>query len=223
MNIQEQIKKYQSEVSEFGAKLIAVSKTKPMEDVQTAYDIGQRIFGENKVQELTEKQESLPKDIEWHMIGHLQSNKVKYIAPFVSLIHAVDSIKLLKEINKQALKNNRIIQVLLQAHIAEETNKFGFSYSELNTILEENQLKELHNINVIGLMAIATNTNDTNVIRQEFKTLKSFFDKHNSSTSENINLKELSIGMSNDYKIALEEGATLIRVGSSIFGSRNYN
>lgn len=200
--------------------LVAVSKTYPNAAILKAYEVGQRVFGENKVQELVEKYESLPKDIEWHMIGHLQSNKVKYIAPFVKLIHGVDSLKLLQEINKRAEQNHRIIDCLLQVHIAQEETKFGFDENEVIELLKSDEIKTLKNINVIGLMGMATNTENETLVRNEFKSLKQLFDK---LTTFNFQLSTLSMGMSNDYKIAIEEGSTIIRVGSSIFGSRNYH
>lgn len=200
--------------------LVAVSKTYPNAAILQAYEVGQRVFGENKVQELVEKYESLPKDIEWHMIGHLQSNKVKYIAPFVKLIHGVDSLKLLQEINKRAEQNHRIIDCLLQVHIAQEETKFGFDENEVIELLKSDEIKTLKNINVIGLMGMATNTENETLVRNEFKNLKQLFDK---LTAFNFQLSTLSMGMSNDYKIAIEEGSTMIRVGSSIFGSRNYH
>jgi pyridoxal phosphate enzyme (YggS family) len=194
--------------------LVAVSKTKPNTAILEAYQAGQRIFGENKVQELAKKAEELPKDIVWHMIGHLQTNKVKFIAPFVSLIHGVDSLKLLKEINKRAEQNNRIIDCLLQVHIATESTKFGFGLDELESAL--NTAKESQNIKIIGLMGMATFTDDTQQVTQEFKSLKTVFD-----TVKNNNITTLSMGMSGDYKIAIEQGSTMIRVGSAIFGHRN--
>jgi pyridoxal phosphate enzyme (YggS family) len=194
--------------------LVAVSKTKPNTAILEAYQAGQRIFGENKVQELAKKAEELPKDIVWHMIGHLQTNKVKFIAPFVSLIHGVDSLKLLKEINKRAEQNNRIIDCLLQVHIATESTKFGFGLDELESAL--NTAKESQNIKIIGLMGMATFTDDTQQVTQEFKSLKTVFD-----TLKNNNITTLSMGMSGDYKIAIEQGSTMIRVGSAIFGHRN--
>ncbi|MDF1674754.1 MAG: YggS family pyridoxal phosphate-dependent enzyme [Vicingaceae bacterium] len=200
--------------------LVAVSKTKSNEAILEAYQAGQRIFGENKVQELTEKYESLPKDIKWHMIGHLQSNKVKYIASFVSLIHGVDSFKLLKEINKRAAQNERVINCLLQIHIAEEDTKFGFDEKEVIELIKSEAFQDLKNIKVVGLMGMATFTENENQIRKEFKNLKKLFD--NLSTLY-FPLSTLSIGMSGDYQIAIEEGSTMIRVGSSIFGERNYN
>lgn len=201
--------------------LVAVSKTKPNEALQEAYDAGQRIFGENRVQELIEKQESLPNDIEWHMIGHLQRNKVKYIAPFVSLVHAIDKPKLLIEVNKQAEKNNRKIRVLLQFHIAQESTKFGLDLNEAKQFLNSEQFKELKNVTVSGVMGMATFTDNETQVRNEFKSLKIIFDelkKHYFSEDENF--KEISMGMSGDYQLAIEEGSTMVRVGSSIFGKR---
>lgn len=200
-------------------QLVAVSKTKPVELLMEAYNAGQRIFGENKVQEMVAKHEQMPNDIEWHMIGHLQSNKVKYIAPFVSLIHAVDSLKLLETINKEALKNNRIINCLLQIYIADEETKFGLDETELNTLIESETYKQMQNIKIVGLMGMATNTDDENKIRNEFKKLRSLF---GNSRFTNYDLRILSMGMSSDYKIAVEEGSTMVRVGSLIFGDRNY-
>ena len=203
-------------------RLIAVSKTKPVSDLREAYDAGQRIFGENYVQELTEKQPLLPPDIEWHFIGHLQSNKVKYIAPFVQSIHGVDSFKLLKEISKQAVKNNRTIHCLLQVHIAKEESKFGFSADELRAELQTFDPSDYPGIALAGLMGMASFTSDEALIRSEFKTLKQVFDELASSPFNNLpSFKELSMGMSSDWRIAVEEGSTLIRVGSSIFGRRN--
>jgi hypothetical protein len=200
-----------------GVTLVAVSKTKPNEAIEEAYNAGQRIFGENKVQELVGKQEKLPKDIEWHMIGHLQSNKVKYIAPFVSLIHAVDSLKLLKEINKQGKKNDRIIPVLLQMHIAEEETKFGLDKSELMEVLLA--AKELTNVEIKGLMGMATFTDNQDKITKEFDSLKLIFDEVNSMNQ--IELNTLSMGMSGDFQLAISCGSTMVRVGSSIFGERH--
>lgn len=197
--------------------LVAVSKTKPVEAIQEAYDAGQRIFGENKIQEMAAKYELLPKDIKWHMIGHLQSNKVKYMAHFVDLIHGVDSLKTLKEINKQATKHNRVIDCLLQARIAEEDTKFGLPFSEIEQILASNELKELQNINIIGLMAMASFTADETQVKNEFDSLKTFFNK---LTTNNQQLTTLSIGMSGDYLVAIESGSTMVRVGSAIFGLR---
>jgi pyridoxal phosphate enzyme (YggS family) len=204
-----------------GCKLIAVSKTNPVEKVKEAYDAGQRVFGENRVQELTPKFEALPKDIEWHMIGHMQTNKIKYIAPFIHLIHAVDSYNVLEEINKQALKNNRTIPCLLQIHIAEEESKFGFSEQEVLDLIQSEGFKKLDHILIVGLMGMATFTTDAGQVRKEFKRLRFFFEQLKSmALPPNIIMKELSMGMSGDYKIALEEGSTMIRVGSAIFGER---
>jgi pyridoxal phosphate enzyme (YggS family) len=194
--------------------LVAVSKTKPNTAILEAYQAGQRIFGENKVQELEQKANELPKDIAWHMIGHLQTNKVKFIAPFVSLIHGVDSLKLLKEINKRAEQNNRIIDCLLQVHIASESTKFGFGLSEVESAL--NQAKEFKNIRITGLMGMATFTDDTQQVSQEFKSLKTVFD-----SIKNNHITTLSMGMSGDYNLAIEQGSTMIRAGSAIFGHRN--
>lgn len=196
--------------------LIAVSKTKPIELIMEAYKVGHRDFGENYVQELTEKQALLPNDIRWHFIGHLQSNKVKYIAPFVHLIHGVDSLKLLKEINKEAKKNNRIISCLLQMHIADEETKFGFSIEEAEQLLKSSELTALTNTRVIGLMAMASNTTDQQKIRNEFRSVMNLCAKF-------PDLKVRSYGMSSDYTIAIEEGSTMVRIGSSIFGERNYS
>ena len=203
------------------AILIAVSKTKSVDDIQEVYNTGQRVFGENKVQELVTKYEILPKDIQWHMIGNLQTNKVKYIAPFISAIHSVDSLRLAIEINKQALKNNRIIDILLEIHIAAETNKSGFSEEELIDHLDIKAFDALKNIRIIGLMAMATNTKSQVLIQNEFSRFKDFFAEIKSSYFKNKpEFKELSIGMSSDYLIALEYGSTMIRVGSAIFGER---
>ncbi|CAG5087298.1 YggS family pyridoxal phosphate-dependent enzyme [Parvicella tangerina] len=213
--IQENLKKIKSSLPQ-GVTLVAVSKTKPNGDILEAYETGHRIFGENKVQELTSKYEELPKDIEWHMIGHLQRNKVKYIAPFVKLIHGVDSLRLLKEINKQAKKAERVQDVLLQMHIAEESTKFGLDENELKEILE--QLDEFPHVRVIGLMGMATFTDDKAKIAREFSLLASIFEKY----KRDYQLTTLSMGMSGDYPIAIENGSNMIRVGSSIFGERNY-
>jgi pyridoxal phosphate enzyme (YggS family) len=203
-------------------KLIAVSKTKPASDILEAYSAGQRLFGENYVQEITEKQPQLPADIEWHFIGHLQSNKVKYIAPFVHCIHGVDSFKLLKEISKQAVKNNRTIQCLLQVHIAQEESKFGFSPEELKEHCSSFNPHDYPDVELCGLMGMASFTDDTEVVRREFQVLKSLFDTLRSDTFRGLStFQEISMGMSGDWKMAIEEGSTMIRVGSSIFGSRN--
>lgn len=200
--------------------LVAVSKTKPIPDLMEAYDAGQRIFGENKIQEMTDKWEQMPKDIQWHMIGHVQTNKVKFMAPFVSLIHGVDSFKLLKEINKQALKNNRVIDCLLQMHIAEEETKFGLDEEELKTITASSEFKQLENIRITGLMGMATFSDQTSQIIKEFTHLKSVFDQLKQAPSENCQMSILSMGMSGDYKLGIECGSTMIRIGSSIFGAR---
>ena len=207
-----------------GITLVAVSKTKPVSDIQEAYDTGHKVFGENKVQEMVQKYEVLPKDIEWHMIGHLQRNKVKYMAPFVSLIHGVDSFKTLKEIDKQAAKNNRTINCLLEAKIAQEDTKFGLSFADIEEILTSDAFKDLKNIQITGLMGMASFTDDKEQIAHEFRSLKNFFDKLKKELPEtdNINLTTLSMGMSGDYKIAIENGSNMIRVGSAIFGARNY-
>ena len=224
MNIKNNIAGFEKTLQGSGCRLIAVSKTKPNELILEAYEGGQRVFGENKVQELVGKYESLPKDIEWHMIGHLQSNKVKYIAPFVHLIHSVDSLKLLKEINKQGLKNDRVIDCLLQVYIADEDTKFGLSKEELTELIDSEIFQSFGNIRITGLMGMATNTSDQIQIRNEFGSLKNLFDSLKSQVSKpNIDLSEISMGMSGDYQIAVEEGSTLVRVGSAIFGARNYN
>ncbi|WP_456377853.1 YggS family pyridoxal phosphate-dependent enzyme [Lutibacter sp.] len=203
-------------------KLVAVSKTKPVSDILEAYSTGHRAFGENKIQEMTEKYEALPKDIEWHMIGHLQRNKVKYMAHFVHLIHGVDSFKTLKEINKQALKHHRVINCLLQLKIASEDTKFGLSSSEIEAILTSEEFTGLKNINIKGFMGMASFTEDIPTIRSEFQTLKNNFNTLKKYQTFNFNPSIISMGMSGDYKIAIEEGSTMIRVGSSIFGKRNY-
>ncbi|WP_334058241.1 YggS family pyridoxal phosphate-dependent enzyme [Polaribacter sp. P097] len=204
--------------------LVAVSKTKPVADLQEAYDAGQRVFGENKIQEMVDKYNVLPKDIQWHMIGHLQSNKVKYMAHFVDLIHGVDKLKTLKVIDKEAKKHNRTINCLLQAKIAEEDSKFGLSFSEIETILNSDEFAALENINVAGFMGMATFTSDENQLNNEFSSLKTFFDKQKEQLNlPNCNLQILSMGMSGDYALAIKNGSTMIRVGSAIFGSRNYN
>lgn len=203
--------------------LVAVSKTKPVADLMEAYNAGQRIFGENKIQEMTEKWEEMPKDIQWHMIGHVQTNKVKFMVEYVSLIHGVDSLKLLQEINKQAQKYDRVIDCLLQIHIAEEETKFGLDEEELNEILDfiQNDKKGMKNIRIVGLMGMATFTDNQDQIKKEFTHLKSLFDKVNQLATPNFQLLTLSMGMSGDYKLAIECGSTMIRVGSSIFGGRN--
>ena len=218
--IRENLEKIRKEIPE-NVTLVAVSKTKPVEAIQEAYNAGQRIFGENRVQEMVDKYEQLPKDIEWHLIGHLQTNKVKYVAPFVSMIHAVDSLKLLQEINKQALKNHRIINCLLQFHIAEEDSKFGLSFEEATDLLQSPEFEEMRNINIVGLMGMATFTDDTEQVREEFRNLENFYQVINSNFFKfNGGFKHISMGMSGDYPIAIEEGSTIVRVGSAIFGPR---
>lgn len=202
--------------------LVAVSKTKPVSDLMEAYTAGQRIFGENKIQEMTEKWEQMPKDIEWHMIGHVQTNKVKFMAEYVSLVHGVDSLKLLEEINKQAKKHNRVIDCLLQVHIAEEETKFGLNEEELNEILTSENFKNLENIKIVGLMGMATFTENQSQIEKEFKHLKSIFNKNQSLNTKNCKLNTISMGMSGDYQLAISCGSTMVRIGSSIFGNRNY-
>ena len=205
-------------------QLVAVSKTKPVEMLAEAYRHGQRAFGENKVQELVGKFEALPKDIEWHFIGHMQTNKVKYIAPFIHLIHGVDSFKLLKTINTEAKKIDRIIPCLLQFHIAEEETKFGFSLVEVEEMLKSDEFKLLENVKISGVMGMATYTDDENQIHKEFACLKAYFDKLKSDYFTNQpDFTEISMGMSGDYRIAVEEGSTMVRIGSTIFGERNYN
>jgi len=201
--------------------LIAVSKTKPVNVILEAYNAGQKVFGENKIQEMTQKYEELPKDIEWHMIGHLQSNKVKHMAHFVHLIHGVDSFKTLKEINKQAVKHKRTIDCLLQLKIAKEETKFGLAINEAEQLLNSAELSGLQNINIKGLMGMASFTNDKTIIRTEFKALINYFNSLKKYTTTNFNPSIVSMGMSGDYKIAIEEGSNMIRVGSAIFGERN--
>jgi PLP dependent protein len=201
--------------------LVAVSKTKPVADLMEAYDVGQRIFGENKIQEMTEKWEQMPKDIQWHMIGHVQTNKVKFMAAYVSLIHGVDSLKLLQEINKQAQKHNRIINCLLQMYIAEEETKFGLDENELHQLLSSTEFQQLQNIKIVGLMGMATFTENQNQIKKEFLHLKSIFDKTKSLSIINCQLSIISMGMSGDYRLAIECGSTMVRIGSSIFGGRS--
>jgi pyridoxal phosphate enzyme (YggS family) len=219
--IAENLEKIRNELPK-NVDLVAVSKTKPIEDLQKAFDAGQRIFGENKVQEMATKWEALPKQIEWHFIGHLQRNKVKYLAPFVSLIHGVESLRLLKEINKQALKSNRIIDVLLQFYIADEETKFGLSEDEADELLRSDEFQLLKNIQIRGVMGMATFTKDQEKIKNEFHKLKKI---HNSLKanhfSDNGYFDVVSMGMSGDYRVAIDEGSTMIRVGSSIFGARN--
>ena len=216
MNIADNTKKIRISIPE-SVELVAVSKTKSNEEIMQAYDVGQRVFGENKVQDMTAKNESLPKDIRWHMIGHVQTNKVKYMAPYVDLIHGVDSFKLLKEVNKQAAKNERIISCLLQIHIAEEATKFGLSPDECKEVVI--QAEALENITIKGLMGMATFTDNISQIEREFKSLKELYED---LKSYNKDFDILSMGMSGDYELAIKEGSTMIRVGSKIFGERNY-
>lgn len=222
MDIQTNIKEILTELPS-GVRLVAVSKFHPNECIETAYQAGQRIFGESKVQELTEKYQTLPKDIEWHFIGHLQTNKVKYIAPFISMIHAVDSFKLLEEINKQASKVNRIIPCLLEIHIAQEESKYGFTFESCREMLQEGAWKNLKNISINGVMGMATNTEASDEIRKEFKLLHDFFTELKQTYFPNeAQFCEISMGMSHDYPLAIEAGSTLVRVGSKIFGDRIY-
>lgn len=203
------------------ARLIAVTKTKTVPLLLEAYEAGCRMFGENKVQEMADKQPQLPSDVQWHLIGHLQTNKVKYIAPFVAMIHSVDSLKLLGEINKQAAKNNRVIDCLLQIHIADEETKFGLLPDEAKALLNAPELDQLTHVRIVGLMGLATNTDDENQVRQEFRGLKQLYNTLSLIERPIIQFSELSMGMSGDYRIAIEEGSTLVRVGSAIFGARN--
>ena len=219
MSIRENLLKIKSSLPE-NVTLVAVSKTKPVSHLMEAYAVGQRIFGENKIQEMTEKWEEMPKDIQWQMIGHIQTNKVKFMAPYVGLIHGVDSLKLLEEINKQALKNNRIIDCLLQIHIAEEETKFGLNEEELNELLASESFKDLSNIKIIGLMGMATFTENQDQIKKEFEHLKSIFDRLQNLSTKNYQLDTLSMGMSGDYQLAIACGSTMVRIGSSIFGGR---
>jgi len=221
MSIQNNLRSIQASLPE-KVTLVAVSKTKPVSDLMEAYEAGQRIFGENKIQEMTEKWEAMPKDIQWHMIGHVQTNKVKYMAPFVSLIHGVDSLKLLQEINKQAQKNSRIIDCLLQIYIAEEESKFGLDEKELETIFEfiQEEKNEMNHIRIVGLMGMATFTNNTAQVEKEFSRLKTIFDSYSNLNTKNCQLNTLSMGMSGDYALAIKCGSTMVRIGSSIFGGR---
>ena len=221
MSIQNNLRSIQASLPE-KVTLVAVSKTKPVSDLMEAYEAGQRIFGENKIQEMTEKWEAMPKDIQWHMIGHVQTNKVKYMAPFVSLIHGVDSLKLLQEINKQAKKNSRIIDCLLQIYIAEEESKFGLDEKELETIFEfiQEEKNEMNHIRIVGLMGMATFTNNTAQLEKEFSRLKTIFDSYSNLNTKNCQLNTLSMGMSGDYQLAIKCGSTMVRIGSSIFGGR---
>lgn len=219
MSVSQKIKQFKEELGD-DVTLVAISKTKPNKDIMEAYETGQRIFGENKIQELTAKWEELPKDIEWHMVGHVQRNKVKYMAPFVSLVHAVDSLKLLKEINKEAKKNDRSIRCLLQIKIAEEESKYGISREEAKEILQSEAYSKINNVEVVGLMGMATFTENKEQVREEFLKLKRIFDDFK---KDHANFTLLSMGMSGDYKIAVECGSNMVRIGSSIFGERNYN
>jgi len=204
--------------------LVAVSKTKPIAAIQEAYDAGIRDFGENKVQEITEKVSQLPSDIKWHMIGHLQRNKVKFIVPFVHLIHSVDSYRLLKQIDKEAKKADKKVSCLLQVHIAKEGTKFGWDIEELKSFIFGDEIKSMLNIHIIGLMGMATNTVEEEVVKEEFQTLKDLFDTLKlRSLPEQVEMREISMGMSGDYLLAQKEGSTMVRIGSAIFGSRNYN
>ena len=221
MSIQNNLRSIQVSLPE-KVTLVAVSKTKPVSDLMEAYEAGQRIFGENKIQEMTEKWEAMPKDIQWHMIGHVQTNKVKYMAPFVSLIHGVDSLKLLQEINKQAQKNSRIIDCLLQIYIAEEESKFGLNEKELETIFQfiQEEKNEMNHIRIVGLMGMATFTNNPAQVEKEFSRLKTIFDSYSNLNTRNCQLNTLSMGMSGDYQLAIKCGSTMVRIGSSIFGGR---
>ena len=204
-------------------RLIAVSKTKPVDDLQQAYDAGQRVFGENKALEMRDKHEVLPNDIQWHFIGHLQTNKIKYIISYVSLIHSIDSCNLLNEVNIAAAKKDRVVDCLLQFHIADEDTKYGLSFDEAQVLLNSPEYKAMNNIRIVGVMGMATFTDNKDQIRQEFRNLKSIFDRLKEQYfADNDSFKEISMGMSDDYPIAIEEGSTLIRVGSAIFGKRNY-
>ncbi|MFZ4261324.1 YggS family pyridoxal phosphate-dependent enzyme [Sphingobacterium sp. HJSM2_6] len=221
MSISSNIETLQNELTPIGVQLIAISKTKSNEDILEAYQAGQRIFGENQVQELTAKHEALPKDIQWHLVGHLQTNKVKYIADFISLIHSVDSLKLLQEINKHALKSDRIIDCLLQVYIADEDSKFGLDHAEVIELLRSEELQELKNIRICGLMGIASNTSNERIIKEEFYELKILFDGIKTTYfRKDPSFQILSMGMSSDYKLAIEQGANMVRLGSTIFGQR---
>lgn len=217
MSIETNIQKIETDLQDFNCKLIVVTKNQPISSLEKVYELGYKIFGENRVQELVEKYEALPKDINWHIIGHLQTNKVKYIAPFISLIQSVESFKLLEEINKQALKCNRIIDCLLQIFIAKEETKFGLSEQEALEILHSGQLSVLQNIKIVGVMGMATNTDDVLVIENEFNKLKIFFDTVKSIAKPNVCIQELSMGMSSDYILAAQLGSTMVRVGSAVF------
>ena len=222
MSIQANLKEVLADLPS-GVRLVAVSKFHPNEAIEEAYTAGQRIFGESKVQEMTQKYETLPKDIEWHFIGHLQTNKIKYMATYVAMIHGIDSYKLLVEVNKQAQKCSRVIPCLLQIHIAEEETKFGFSFDECREMLQKGDWKELHHIQISGVMGMATNIDDTEQIKKEFCSLNTFFKEiKRTYFTDTESFKEISMGMSHDYPIAIREGSTMVRVGSKIFGERNY-
>jgi pyridoxal phosphate enzyme (YggS family) len=223
MGIQNNIANFHALLAPYGARLICVSKTHPVEKIRQAYDAGQRLFGENKVQEMVEKQSQLPGDTEWHLIGHLQRNKVKYIAPFVALIHAVDSLRLLEEIDKQGAKCGRIVPCLLQVYIATEETKFGLDTDEVRRLMASPELAGMRNVHVAGLMGMASLTADKQQVQKEFHTLKTLFEElKKTPLPPNVQMKELSMGMSSDYEIALQEGSTLVRVGTAIFGEREY-
>ena len=222
MDIKENFSKIKSQLPEH-VTLVAVSKTKPVSDLMEVYNTGHRVFGENKIQEMTEKYEEMPKDIQWHMIGHVQRNKVKYMAEYVTLIHGVDSLKLLKEINKRAKKYDRVINCLLQIKIAEEDSKFGMSLKDAMALLQSEEFSNFNNIKVVGIMGMATFTDDMKQVEKEFKFLKQAFVNLQELKTENCELKTISMGMSGDYELAVECGSTMVRIGSSIFGERNYN
>ncbi len=221
--IKENLEKINATIPQ-GVTLVAVSKTKPVSDLQEAYDAGQRTFGENYPQEMRDKHEVLPQDIQWHFIGHLQTNKIKYIIPFVTLIHSIDTANLLEAVNKEAKKHYRVVDCLLQFHIAQEETKFGLDLEEAKQLLDSEEFKTMENVRICGVMGMATFTNDEAEIRKEFKHLKAIFDTLKTEYFANQpQFKEISMGMSEDYLIAIEEGATMVRVGSKIFGARNYN
>lgn len=221
--VKENLEKIRKTVPE-GVVLVAVSKTKPVEDIQEAYDAGQRVFGENHALEMRDKHEVLPKDIDWHFIGHLQTNKIKYIISYVKLIHSIDTFNLLQAVNKEAVKHNVVVDCLLQFHIAEEETKFGLDIDEANEILQSGEYKSMKNVRICGVMGMATNTDNMTQVRKEFHHLKEIFDTLKSRYFADCEwFKEISMGMSHDYPIAIEEGSTMVRVGSKIFGERNYN
>jgi len=223
MSITNNLINIKKEIDSLSVTLIAVSKTMPNANLLEAYETGQRVFGENQVQELTEKYNTLPKDIQWHLIGHLQTNKVKYIAPFITLIHSVDSLKLLKEINKEGAKNNRVINCLLQIYIADEETKYGLGFDEAIELLNSDEYMAMKNIKIVGIMGIATNTDKQSQLKEEFYELKTFFHGLKQSFFKNdVDFKEISMGMTADYKLAIEQGSTMVRIGSDIFGKRDY-